>query len=129
MNFTGTVLVDTSVAVKHNRNLATTIKTEGKVKKELDFHGRQVFFGTGKIIVDGGWHALQWFGRDMTAKCNGYGVFRLNGEFDKNLNNGYFLYYDASQKKDWVTGGNQPTVPESTFKMTPKVKINGKASG
>jgi len=127
MTFTGTVLVDTTEAVKNPRGLTTQVKTEGNVKKEITYHGREVYFGKGKIIVDGGWHALQWFGRDMAAKFYGCGVFRLSGEFDKKLETGFFWYKDASKKQDWGTGGMQPTVPESVYTIrNPTVKINGK---
>ncbi len=126
MNFTGTVLIDTSEATKHPRGLTTTIKAEGAVIKELSYHGRVVYHGTGKLIVDGGWHALQWFGRDLTAKFNGHAVFRLAGEFDKDLETGYYWYSDG-KKNDWGTGGNQPTCPKTVFGVqTPKIKINGK---
>ena len=126
MSFTGTVLVDTSDAVKHPRGLKTTIKTEGAVKQEINYHGRIVFHGSGKIIVDGGWHALQWFGRDMTGHLNGSAVFRLNGEFDKNLETGYY-WYTNGKKADWGTGGMLPTCPESIYTVAnPTVKINGK---
>jgi len=126
MSFTGTVLIDTTDAVKNPRGLTTQVKTEGNVKKELNFHGRDVYFGTGKIIVDGGWHALQWFGRDLKASFNGCAVFRLAGEFDKDLETGYYWYKDGV-KHDWGTGGMQPTVPESVYGVrNPTVKINGK---
>jgi len=126
MTFTGTVLVDTSEATKHSRGLSTTIRTEGNVKLEKEYHGRKAYFGTGKIVVDGGWHALQWFGRDMTGKFLGCGVFRLSGEFDKDLNTGSYWYKDG-KKVDWGTGGQQPTVPASVYGIVnPKVNINGK---
>ena len=126
MTFTGTVLVDTTDAVKHPRGLKTTITTSGNVRKEVTYHGRQVFNGTGKIVVDGGWHALQWFGRDMKATMNGCAVFRLTGEFDKNLETGYFWYPDG-KKMDWGTGGVQPTCPKANYEPPkPTVRINGK---
>jgi len=126
MTFTGTVLVDTDKAVKHPRGLTTTVQTQGDVKEELDYHGRKVYHGTGKIIVDGGWHALQWFGRDMNAKFNGSAVVRLTGEFDKNLETGYYWYKDG-KKFDWGTGGMQPTVPMANYGIkNPTIKINGK---
>jgi hypothetical protein len=127
MSFTGTVLVDTSEAVKHPRGLQTTIHTEGSVKEELNYHGRRLFHGTGKIVVDGGWHALQWFGRDMSGKFSGSGVFRLSGEFDKSLNTGQYWYEDG-KKFDWGTSGQQPTVPLANMmsSIKPTIKINGK---
>ncbi len=124
--FTGTVLVDTTEAFKHNRNLTTQVKVEGNVIKELTYHGRTVYHGTGKMTIDGGWHALQFFGRDLKGKFNGYSVFRLAGEFDKNLETGFYWYTDG-KKEDWGTGGNQPTVPKTVYGIEkPKIKINGK---
>ena len=128
MTFTGTVLIDTTDAIKHSRGLTTTVHTEGNVKKEVSYHGRDVYHGTGKIVVDGGWHAIQYFGRNLKAKMNGYAVFRLTGEFDKNLETGYYWYSDG-KKMDWGTGGNQVTVPKMVFAQDkPKVKINGKGN-
>ncbi len=126
MTFTGTVLVDTSKAVPHDRNLKTVVHTSGNVKFEKSYHGRDLYFGTGKIIVDGGWHAIQWFGRDMNASFFGTGVMQLTGEFDKDLNTGQYWYSDG-KKLDWGTGGQQPTVPQTVYggaKST--VRINGK---
>lgn len=126
MSFTGTVLVDTSDSAPNPRLLKTVVHTEGGVKLEKRFHGRDMYFGTGKIIVDGGWHALEWFGRDMTASFFGCGVFRLTGEFDRELNTGSYWYSDG-KKMDWGTGGNQPDVPKSQYIIAnPKIKINGK---
>ena len=126
ISFTGTVLVDTTDAVKNPRGLTTKVTVQGNVKKEVSYHGRDVYFGKGKLIVDGGWHALQWFGRDMQAYFNGCGVFRVNGEFDKNLETGFYWYKDG-KKMDWGTGGNQPTCPASNYAPPkPTVKINGK---
>jgi len=126
MSFTGTVLVDTTEAVKNPRGLTTAIQTSGDVRLEVNYHGRKVYHGKGKIIVDGGWHALQWFGQDMKATFNGCGVLRLSGEFDKNLETGFYWYADG-KKYDWGTGGNQPTVPQANYgtaKAT--VIVNGK---
>jgi len=126
MSFNGTVLIDTNEAVKHNRGLTTQVKVEGNVRRELHYHGRDVYHGTGKLIVDGGWHAIQFFGKDLVAKLNGYAVFRLAGEFDKNLETGYYWYSDG-KKFDWGTAGNQPTCPRISYGVEkPKIKINGK---
>ena len=130
MTFTGTVLVDTSEAVKHPRGLTTKITTVGDVRNEMNFHGRKVYFGKGKIIVEGGWHALQWFGQDMEATFNGSAVFRLNGEFDKNLETGSYWFDGDPKRMDWGTGGNQPTCPPLKFVVDkPKIQINGKPVG
>ena len=126
MSFSGTVLIDTAEAVKNPRGLSTKVTTTGDIRKEQSFHGREVYHGTGKIIIEGGWHAIEWFGRDMQAVFNGVGVFRLAGEFDKHLETGYYWYEDG-KKIDWGTQGGQPTVPKLNYgpgKAT--VKINGK---
>lgn len=126
MSFTGTVLVDTAGTSPNGRHLQTTVHTSGAVSQEVDFHGRLVYHGTGKIIVEGGWHALQWFGQDMTAHLNGCAIFRLAGEFDKDLNTGTYWYADG-KKHDWGTQGNQPTVPQVHYIIeNPTVRINGK---
>jgi len=126
MSFSGTVLIDTDQAFKHNRGLKTSVKFSGNVRQEVSYHGRNVYHGNGTIVVDGGWHALQFFGRDLKAKFVGYSVFRLAGEFDKNLETGFFWYSDG-KKIDWGTGGNQPTCPRTVFGVQkPKVEISGK---
>jgi len=126
MDFQGTVLIDSDKAFKHNRDLTTQVTVTGNVRKEKDYHGRLMYHGKGKLILDGGWHAVEWFGTDLNLKLNGYGVFRLSGEFDKDLETGYF-WYDDGKKQDWGTAGNQPTVPKTVYGIQkPSIKINGK---
>jgi hypothetical protein len=102
ITFTGTVLV----------NGTPKITPSGNLKREYYREDRQqqAYHGTGKLVVDGKFWGIQWFGRDMKADWNGFGVVRLYGEFDKNLQTGKFWYGSAPDEKlDWGTTGQ--TVP------------------
>jgi hypothetical protein len=104
ISFTGTVLVSGLTS--------GTVTPSGGVGKEYDNaqHKKQVFHGKGKIVVDGEFEAIQFFGRDLTGTFTGLGIFRLYGEFDKNLNTGDY-WYEGGEHHDWGTGGSQLTVP------------------
>lgn len=94
MDFKGTVLIS---------QLKGTAVPSGNLRKEYDSHGRQVYFGAGKIVVTGSWRGIQWFGTDMSATWYGAGLIRLTGEFDKDLNTGEFWFSDPSKKQFWLT--------------------------
>lgn len=106
INFTGTILLS---------GVNGKLTVEGKLHKEYENTKRQkvVYFGTGKVVVDGKLASAQWFGRDMTAMLKGFGVFRMYGEFDKNLDTGEFWYGNEPNKKQpWGTGGREVLVPQ-----------------
>lgn len=77
----------------------------GNVQKQYDDHGRQVWFGVGKVVVTGKWRAIQWFGRNMKGVWYGKGLLRMAGEFDKDLYTGEFWFDDPSQKQQWTASG------------------------
>jgi len=58
----------------------------GAIKKEYDKYGRQVYFGEGRLVVEGKWRAIQWFGTNMRTTWYGKGIILILGEFDKDLN-------------------------------------------
>jgi len=95
--------------------------SSGKYKK-------QVYHGQGKLAVHGKFKVIQFFGSHLSGRFAGLGIFHLYGEFDKDLETGYY-WYDGGQKKDWGTGGLQVTVPgfdPSKYVIPkPKVKIEG----
>jgi hypothetical protein len=107
MSFVGSVLIS---------ELKGTVVPEGNVRKEYDniAKGKQVWFGTGKLTIDGSFGAVQWFGRDLNAKFSGNGYMRLYGEFDKNLQTGYY-WFDPTSKKYWGNYGTSFGVPEVVF--------------
>jgi hypothetical protein len=99
INFTGTVLVS---------NLQGVATPGAGVKLEYDRPDmqRKVFHGTGSLHIAGKFGSISFFGRDMNALYNGSGVVQLYGEFDKNLNTGYYWYGDdPTTKRDWGSFG------------------------
>jgi len=114
ITFSGTVLVS---------GLNGKVAMEGNIIKEYDDapHKKQVYHGTGKMTVDGDFTGIQFFGKDLKGRFVGVSIFRLYGEFDKDLNTGSF-WYDGGDKRDWGTGGMQLPVPgyaPNAFKQRP----------
>ena len=104
INFTGTVLVS------HLKGSATP---SGNVKLEYDANDRKAFFGSGKVVVNGSFRAVQWFGRNMNTKWTGRGIARLHGDFDKDLHTGWYWYdTNAEARKIWKFHGQVIPVPE-----------------
>lgn len=108
MQFTGTVLVS-------GLRPGGTVVPSGNVKREYwdEKHNKQVWHGTGHLVIDGAYKGIQWFGRDLNATWVGFGIMLLYGEFDKNLETGYVWYDDPKQKRFWSTFGQQLTNPEA----------------
>lgn len=102
VNFTGTFLVS---------GLKGTQTVTGDVKKEFEGMDRIVYHGTGKIVVEGEWRSLHWFGSDMNAVWYGSGAIRISGEFDKDLKTGTFWYDDPEDIGYWTTNMVQFTLP------------------
>jgi hypothetical protein len=87
---------------------------------------KAVYFGTGTLVIDGKYEGIQFFGQGLTATYNGFGIIRLYGEFDKDLNTGYYWYTDPKQKMFWGTGGQTITTQPYATNETPgqiKVKV------
>lgn len=84
----------------------------GNVRVEFDEHKRKAYFGTGKIILDGKFRGIQWFGKSFSAKWFGSGMMRLYGEFDRNGNTGTYWYGGAeAEKKPWGQFGLTVLLP------------------
>lgn len=83
----------------------------GNVKQEYpapgkDGHGRVAYFGDGDITVNGHWDSMLWFGRDLTGSWNGNGGARLYGEYDKNMETGWYWFgSDVGDRRPWRIGG------------------------
>lgn len=104
--FTGTVLLS---------NVSGTSSVTGDVRKEFDRNGKQVWFGTGKVTVDGKFRAIQWFGRNLKGKWTGHGLCRFVGEFDRDLNTGEYWYAsNPSKVENWGTF-REAVLPPQTF--------------
>lgn len=120
MTFTGTVLVSGLFQ-------GSTVNVSGSVRKEYETkdHSKQVYFGTGRLVLSGKARAVQFFGRDMKARFYGMAIFRLYGEFDKNLDTGSY-WFDGGEKVAWGTGGMPVVVPNAQAQPTKaRVRING----
>lgn len=119
LKFSGTVLVS-------NLDPNSKMELSGTVHKEYETkdHAKQVFFGTGGLKVTGKLRALQFFGKNLTGKFLGVGIFRFFGEFDKNLDTGYYAS-DDNEKHPWGTGGMQVAVPNpSSVPQGGKVNVH-----
>lgn len=103
LDFTGTVLLS---------NFEGTIEKSGNIRLEYRGHGREVYFGQGKMVLTGRFRGIQWFGKNMTCTWRGDGIVRLFGEFDKNLFTGEYWYDDPTQKAQWGTYGVEAEVPQ-----------------
>lgn len=118
MSFEGTVMVSGPAQ-------DATVVPYGEVALELDRsdRGRRVYFGKGRLVVSGDYRAIQFFGRGLKAKWTGFGVLRLYGEFDQNLETGQ-VWYEGQEKQSWNTGGFmfQNPQPRNLRPLMPKVK-------
>lgn len=119
IEFTGSVLVS---------ELDGTIDASDGLIKEYDDRGRKVYFGTGKLVVQGKFRKFQWFGRDMQARFVGKGIFLMFGEFDKNLDTGTFWYDGNPKRYPWGQGGRTLAIPNEAAKTVNPVE-RGKAGG
>lgn len=124
ISFTGSVLLS---------GFEGTIEKSGNVRLEYRGVGREVYFGTGRMVLTGRFRGIQWFGRNMTCDWTGDGVARVYGEFDKNLFTGEYYYGDPTNKIPWGTYGMQAEVPEKvvfgTGTPVPRTKTGGKQGG
>jgi hypothetical protein len=106
-SFAGTVLLNGLAP-------GSFIHITGNVQKEYDHpeHERQVYFGRGKILIIGKFKTCQWFGQDLDFSFTGSAVVRMVGEFDKNLETGYF-WFDPTRKEPMQTQLIQREVPQT----------------
>lgn len=107
------------------------VKIEGAVKKEYDDPKllRRTYFGKGKMTITGKWRAIQWFGTNMKGTIKGTSIVRIVGEFDKNLDTGWYWYgNDVANRNPWYTVGMTISVPLDP-RMTPKPTRRGGYGG
>ncbi|HRK22271.1 MAG TPA: hypothetical protein PLX06_10695 [Fimbriimonadaceae bacterium] len=106
VSFTGTMLIS---------QLKGTIVPTGNLKKEYEARDRVVYHGTGKVVIEGDFRGIQWFGTNMTGVWTGRGVARITGEFDQNLETGYYWYgKDPNRKIPWSMYSLTIMNPEQT---------------
>ncbi len=122
VSFTGTYLI-----TKYN---GKALQIEGKIRKEYDKNGRTVFTGTGRIIAEGEWRGLEWFGKDMHAVWYGSGALRINGEFDRSFRTGDYWYEDPAEKQSWPASSVMTVyMPKPDYSGTTKSVPRERRSG
>lgn len=121
ISFTGTLLVDGTPKITPSGNLR--VEYSNPKRKQIAYHG------TGKLVIEGTYDAIQWFGRDMNATWTGFGIVRLVGEFDQNLNTGEFWYSDnPTDRRSWGGQLNErpnPGRPSQDYAVVPRARGGG----
>lgn len=123
ISFTGSILIV---------GLEGTATPTGNLRREMSRPNmkREVWFGTGKMRIQGAFTAIQWFGRDMNARFDGIGIVRLFGEFDETQQTGFFWRNDnAAERQSWLTNGLTVTNPEDTRFRRPTPQRRGSTGG
>lgn len=128
VRFTGTLLVT------NLRDGRMTVRS-GRLRKEFDEGGRQVYTGTADVVIDGKWRGVQWFGRDMRAVWWGRGFMRVSGEFVRNpqtgkLETGDYWYNNPEEKMAFPSSNLITlTLPQATMGVDPNVRPRGRRGG
>lgn len=126
IDFEGTLMVS---------GLKGTATPSGGVQLEYERpkHNRRVYFGKGHIRVAGDFRSIQFFGRNLKGSFHGTAVARLYGEFDRQMETGYYWYASNPEKVDWGTYGRTVVVPPQAMpgasKPTGKVRVLPKNGG
>jgi hypothetical protein len=102
-SFSGTVLLS---------HVEGKIEPRGNLRQEFNDRNRRAYFGTGTIVVEGKFRAIQWFGSNMKGQWHGRGIARLIGEYDKNLETGYYWYASSGDKRPWYNVATEFVLPE-----------------
>lgn len=121
ISFAGTLLIS---------NLEGRHTASPSLRKEFDKMDRVVYSGRGTVTVIGKWRAVQVFGQDMKGFWFGTGVARFVGEFDRNLNTGFYWFDDPKRKQYWfansVTTVNLPSVQPGRTDVVPRRRTGGR---
>lgn len=106
----------------------------GSLRKEYDKNQRAVYTGKGTVVIEGKWRGVQWFGDDMNATYWGKGVCRITGEFDRNLETGFYWYRDPAKKMPFPSSTViDLRIPAENYgadlNSKPQIRQGGTASG
>lgn len=117
ISFTGTLLLN---------DVKGKVTATGNLRKEYEAHKRVAYFGTGTIRVEGQFWAIQVFGTKISGSWTGWGMGRLYGEFDENLNTGSFWYGTQGKKEYWSPYGTTVLLPPPTapIEVAPRERKN-----
>lgn len=118
IRFSGTALIN---------DLKGNITVSGNLRKEYDAQGRLGYFGTGTLVVDGAFWAIQVFGKDIDGRWTGWGLARMYGEFDDKLNTGMYWTASAPKKLYWSPHGTTHALQGSKLptNVVPKERKGG----
>ena len=121
ISFTGTLLINQKTLDDPKVTASGNLRKEYSNPKRL----QEAYHGTGTLVIQGHYPSIQWFGRNMSAQWNGFGIARLVGEFDKDLNTGKYWYIqNTADVKDWGTqmlAITNPPKPDD-FKQIPQAR-------
>ncbi len=123
-SFKGTVLL---------RGYKGDLKYSSGIKQEYppagqDGHGRISLFGSGTLSFKGHWDAMQWLGKDLVGHWDGTGGYRLYGDYDRNLETGYFwMDGDQAHRIPWPTQSTTFILPQphAPAEVKPVLKNKG----
>lgn len=120
MVFSGTVLIN---------DLNGKVTTTGNIRKEFDKNGRVAYFGKGRMVIEGQFWAVQFFGTNLDARWTGWGIARLYGEFDDKLNTGFYWFSNVPKKQYWSPYGSQFNVPNTLAEQNSSLPKERKQGG
>lgn len=100
-----------------------SVTVTGNVKKEYPSPAqaaklknpniRQAYFGDGEITIKGNFKSVQWFGRDLAGEWTGAGGLRLYGDYDKNMETGWYWYGDdVAHRNPWTVSSGDLFLPK-----------------
>jgi hypothetical protein len=106
IKFTGSLLIS---GIEGNG----TVTPSGSIRREYydQKHNKQVWYGTGSIVLNGTFKNAEWFGQDMEGTFTGHGYLRLYGEFAKDKTTGDY-WFQADSKFPWLPSGSGVPVPQ-----------------
>jgi hypothetical protein len=102
-----------------------TITGTLKLEYSYDPLKKYCYHGQGTLVIkNGSWRNLQWFGTDLSASFHGRGKVRLVGEFDKNLNTGFWWISDPKNKEYWPPNSiGEHIIPPYEAPDTSNIKV------
>ena len=126
ITFTGTLLINQLNASEPKVTAGPGIRKEYENAKHLQV----AYHGTGTMVIDGKFQSMQWFGRNMSARWDGFGIARLVGEFDKDLKTGSYWYADnPDDVREWGTSLSEhpnPGRPNTDYTPVARERPKGK---
>lgn len=98
----GRVVIDSSGTVLIS-GLVGQVKKSADIRLQYQNDERQVYFGRGKIEIEGKFRAIQWSGKDLVASWHGKGSLRFLGDYDGRSIKEVYWYDNSLQQFPWRT--------------------------